>query len=247
MVPIKRLTRLIRKGRFYSRKLPWSLGLKSRFKTNVGSLVMPRAVVSQEIFYHLINGDYEYRERELLEEYLTPDDRVIELGAGLGFMANVYGKRSPNQPHLAIEASPVMAELIRANTNHLGNVEVLNALAMKDSPQPVPFHIYENFWASSMEPYHLTDPEYRLVKTVQVNTVDIDELIAKRRVTMLICDIEGGEFDLVRTFDLNVPKILMELHWAEVGISKTISILRRLEERGYHLSGSPVVVIAVKP
>jgi FkbM family methyltransferase len=236
---------MTRKGAFYARKLPWVLGLKSRFKTSVGSLAVPKSLVSPAIFYHLVNGDYESPERSLLEKYLSPDDRVIELGAGIGFLANAYGKRCPGQSHLAIEASPVMAGLARDNTRHLGNVEVLNALAMK-APQSVPFHMYKDFWASSIEPIHLKDPARRLVEIVQVRTVNLDDLIADHRATMLICDIEGGEDDLVRTFALNVPKVLMELHWPQLGISRAVRILKTFEERGYDLFGSPEVFIAIK-
>jgi FkbM family methyltransferase len=244
---------------FHARKLPWTLGLKSRFNTRVGLLTVPRAIVSPAIFYHLINGDYESPELALLDEYLTPDDNVIELGAGIGFLANRYGKRCPNQSHLTIEASPVMADLIRTNTRHLGNIEVINAVAARSqtssstdipntsSPRTVDFHVYTDYWASSTQPIHLTNPERHLVRTLQVNMIDLDELIARRHVTMLVCDIEGGEYELVKTFELNVPKILMELHWRELGMMRALSVLRTLEERGYSLLGSPDVLMAIKP
>ena len=250
---------IARKFAFHARKLPWTLGLQSRFNTRVGLLTVPQGIVSPAIFYHLINGDYESPELELLDEYLSPDDKVIELGAGIGFLANRYGKRCPNQAHLTIEASPVTADLIRTNTQHLGNIEVIHAVAARSqsnssrdhgegpAPQTVDFHVYTDYWASSTQPIHLTNPERHLVKTVQVNMIDLDELIARHHATMLVCDIEGGEYDLVRTFELNLPKILMELHWRELGMARALSVLRTLEERGYRLFGSPEVLMAIKP
>jgi FkbM family methyltransferase len=249
---------LAHKLAFHARKLPWTLGLKDRFNTRVGLLTIPRTLVSPAIFYHLINGDYESPELELLDQYLCADDSVIELGAGIGFLANRYGKHCPHQRHMAIEASPIMVDLVRTNTKHLGNIEVVNAVAARssagatperpqESPHTVDFHVYSDFWASSTQPLHLTNPQRHLVRTVQVDMIDLDEVIAKRHVQMLVCDIEGGEYDLVRTFDLNVPKILMELHWHELGMARALSVLRTLEDRGYRLLGSPDVFMAIKP
>jgi len=249
---------LAQKFAFHARKLPWTLGLKSRFNTRVGHLTIPRTLVSPAIFYHLMNRDYESPELELLDQYLCADDSVIELGAGIGFLANRYGTRCPHQRHAAIEASPIMVDLIRTNTKHLGNIEVINAVAARspacaatehphECRHTVDFHIYSDFWASSTQPLHLTNPQRHLVRTVQVDMIDLDEVIARRHVQMLVCDIEGGEYDLVRTFDLKVPKILMELHWHELGIARALSVLRILEDRGYRLLGSPDVFMAIKP
>lgn len=247
-----RLAAARRKGQFYAKKLAWMSGAARRFQTPVGMLTIPREAVSPTIFYHLTEGDYEEPERRLLEEHLSPDDRVIELGAGMGFMANLYGRRCPNERHLAIEASPEMSALAATNTSHLTNVQVLNAVAARPAPTSagqapsVPFHIYESFWGSSTEPLHLTDPERRLVRTVQVPVVDLDALIAEYRCTTLVCDIEGGEFDLLRTFELNVPTLLIELHWRALGMSRALSVLTTLESRGYRLSGSPDVFLATR-
>jgi FkbM family methyltransferase len=244
-----------RKFAFHARKLPWTLGLRTRFHTRVGKLSVPKAVVSPAIFYHLVTGDYEAPELTLLDEYLSPDDRVIELGAGIGFLANRYGRRCPHQPHVTVEASPRMADLIRLNTSHLGNIEVINAVAARRPADPsrvngsrrtVDFHEYTDYWASSTFPVHLTNPHRRLVRTLQVNIVDLDDLIRTRRATMLVCDIEGGEYELVKTFDLDVPKILMELHWRDLGMTRAMTVLRTLQERGYELLGSPDVLMAIR-
>lgn len=244
--------RTSRKSVFYTKKLSWTLGLQSCFATPVGVLHIPRTAVSPTIFYHLTVGDYEAPERALLEQHLSADDRVIELGAGIGFLANLYGRRCAQQRHLAIEASPVMSDLIRTNTEHLNNVEVLNALAGRSasggdgsSTPTVPFYVYEDFWTSSTEPIHVNNPDRRLVQTVHLPMVDLDALIAERDCTMLVCDIEGGESELLRTFALNVPKILMELHWKTLGMSGAMKVLAMLEERGYRLSGSPDVLMAI--
>lgn len=239
--------RASKKMAFYARKLSWMLGLQDRFETPVGTLRIPRASVSSTLFWHLATGDYEVPERTLLTEHLDATDRIIELGAGIGFLANLYGRRCPDSRHLAIEASPPMCDLIRANTQQLGNIDVLNALADRDAHRNTrDFYIYRDFWASSTQPIHLTNPHRRLVRTVQVPMVDLDALIAERHCSFLVCDIEGGEGSLVQTFELNVPKILMELHWQELGMERALGILRLFADRGYTLTGSPEVFLAVK-
>ncbi len=251
------LSPVARKFAFHARKLPWTLGVKSRFHTRVGVLTVPRAVVSPAIFYHLVTGDYEAPELALLDEYLNPDDRVIELGAGIGFLANRYASRCARQKHVTVEASPGMADLIRVNTGHLGNVEVINAVAARVPADPlhrlngwrpsVDFYEYSDYWASSLSPVHVTNPQRHLVRTVKVDAIDLDTLIASHGANMLICDIEGAEYDLVNSFAINVPKILMELHWRELGIERAMTVLRMLQERGYQLFGSPDVLMAIRP
>jgi FkbM family methyltransferase len=258
-------TRIIRKCAFYAQKLPRDLGLKHRFNTQVGPMNLPKAAISSNIFFHLINRDYEAPELALLDQYLSPDDRIIELGAGIGFLANRYAQYCPNQEHLAIEASPIMADVIRTNTDNLKNLTVINALATKqntatenrptkandainvnDTPESIDFYIYSDFWASSTLPIHLTNRNRKLVKTIQVPTLDLDKLIHQHQATLLICDIEGGESDLLQMFELNVPKILMELHWRELGMESSVSILKALQSRGYKLFGTPDVLMAIK-
>ena len=242
-----------RKGVFYARKLAWMMG-RTRFQTAAGPLRVPRSKVSPAIFYHLVTFDYEVPELQMLERFLQPSDSVIELGAGIGFLANIYGRRAAQPRHLAVEASPDMCDLIRTNVAGLANVEVLNAIAgaplpsgaSLPAPRSRPFYIYDDFWASSTEPLHLGDPARRLRQTVEVSVVDLDRLIAERGCTMLICDIEGGEYDLLSACALNVPKILIELHWQALGVPRAIETLTMLQARGYTLHGSPDVLMAVR-
>lgn len=249
-----RIRTVTRKSAFYARKLAWHLGLTSRFATAVGPLRVPRDLVSPAIFYHLSTGDYEVPELELLDQHMRPDDRVIELGAGLGFLANRYARRSSTEEHLAIEANPLMCDLARTNTASLPNVRVMNAVAARGldrassaaAPPDVPFHLYADFWSSSTEPIHLTNTALRLLRTVRVPVVDLDALIAERRCTMLVCDIEGGEYDLLNTFRVEVPKILLELHWSTLGLARAMQVMQTLASRGYRLSGSPHVLMATK-
>lgn len=237
-----------RKAVFYAKKIAWLAGLTSRFSTAVGPLHLPRARISPTVFYHLTNDDYEVPELDLLERHLTPDDRVVELGAGLGFLANVYGRRCQPQHHLAIEANPAMSALVRTNTESLGNIDVLNAIAARpdDGATTMPFYVYDDFWASSTQPIHLSHPDRTLRQTLDVPVIDLDALLLQRQCTLLVCDIEGGEAELLRSFTLDVPKILMELHWQTLGVSRAAQIIRQLESRGYRLSGSPEVLMAVR-
>ncbi len=247
------MSRATRKAAFYGQKLLWLAG-RSHFDTPVGPLEIPRSVVSPLLFYHLVAGDYEGPERRLLERHLGPNDRVIELGGGIGFLANVYGRRAPAERHLAIEASPVMCNLIRSNTSALQNVDVLNAVAARvataegagAAATSMPFHVYEDYWASSLEPLHERDASKRLLRTERVPVVDLDALIVERRCTLLVCDIEGGEYDLFRAFAVDVQTIVLELHWAALGVARALEILKRLDARGYTLEGTPDVLIATK-
>ncbi len=190
-----------------------------------------------------MNGNYEASERELLLKHISPADKVVELGSGIGFLANEYCKQS-NQQHIAIEASPKFCELIKQNTKQYSNLRIINGIASIKS-EPMTFNIYKDFWVSSLLELHL-EHDLQLVEQVQIPTVNLDSLIKEHQTTLLICDIEGGEVELFQDFQLDVNKIILELHWGMIGFEAATQIITTLLERGYRISGCPDIFIAIR-
>jgi FkbM family methyltransferase len=228
----------------HSGKFLRKLHLKHHFNTRLGSFFLPRQYISDQMLLFILLDEYEKEELSILEKHLEPNDVVIELGAGIGFLANYYCRAAVGK-HIAIEASPDLCQIIAQNTGQFQNLTILNGVASKNSGEHS-FHIYQDYWASSLYPVHLDNPALQLVKTVSVPAIDLDQLIIEQQATCLICDIEGGEKELFEQFELNVPKIILELHWQILGHEQSLKILNRLVKRGYKLQGSQNVVIAIK-
>jgi FkbM family methyltransferase len=114
------------------------------------------------------------------------------------------------------EANPHLVEVARENyqANNLAanvtNAVLKNRICWGGEGSRAEFHIHRDYWASSF----VKSPN--TIETVTVPTLCFEEEVRKFNANCLICDIEGGEIELLELADLrSFDKILMEVHyWA---------------------------------
>jgi FkbM family methyltransferase len=177
---------------------------------------------------------YELEESRNLPNIIEAGERVLELGTGLGFITTLLAKDERVEWVETFEANPRLARLARRTAELNGvadKVTVHNAVALP-APQveSCDFYLREEFWASSMqaEPW-----EYQ--EKIAVPTVDLNALIAARRPTLLVIDIEGGELDLIAALDVgDVRKVFLELHQEVIGRQGMLKVFSALAERNFH-------------
>ena len=179
----------------------------------------------------LIKGTYEYHERSLLRHFIGPQDRVLELGAAVGLLATTYAKLSPLQ-HVAVEANPALIPFLRRNLerNGVNNVEVVNALA-STSVGTADFFLSDSFYSSSSEK--------RTDVRLEVGCLDIGTLIAKHEISILVCDIEGSEYEVLSNINLSrVSAVIVEVHEV-LGVEKRmLALLHTLQDAGFEFKVS---------
>jgi protein-L-isoaspartate(D-aspartate) O-methyltransferase len=81
-------------------------------------------------------------EARLLQDlHVRPQDKVLEIGAGSGYMAALLAARA--QRAITVEINPELAQLARANLLRcgVGNVEVREADGAKGLPSEAPFDV----------------------------------------------------------------------------------------------------------
>jgi FkbM family methyltransferase len=194
----------------------------------------------------ILSGKYEVHEAKCVSALVEPGEVVLELGGGIGYISSLIGITNRATKIVVVEANPDTVPLIQ-ETHHLNNVEatVLNAVAMPRVKHDtnVPFYIREDFWASSLSP----EP-WGYSREVSVPCLDFGDLLADRKPSMLVCDIEGGEANLLlgTTSMRSVRKIILELHQRIVGLSGIRDIFLHLSKQGFaydpSLSEGAVVV-----
>ncbi|NOY61913.1 MAG: FkbM family methyltransferase [Gammaproteobacteria bacterium] len=187
-------------------------------------LSVPAAVVSPGVLRFLVEGGYEGREVTLLEGALRADDRVLELGAGLGFLACKAGQMFPGIEYYAVEANPALMPVIRENFQlNACCAKAFHGAACTESADAISFHAADDFWASSLKPVDDAHTQ------ISVPTIDVRPLMGELKPTMMIIDIEGGEIDLFDGLELSsVDRVIIELHplvYGHAGSSKVISAL----------------------
>jgi FkbM family methyltransferase len=199
----------------------------------------------------LDTGRYEGRERQLVSEFLSPRDRAIEIGTAIGVVTMTAASIVGPGNIVTFDANPeIISDAkgnfrrndfhdIRSNTAILVNNKNFNEGASAT------FHISRDFWGSRLNIGPNGDD---IVKSIAIPVMNLERQISETNSNVLICDIEGGEVDLLVGADLsNIRMIIMETHYWSAGESATDAMLRSLIMQGFsmHLgaSGSHVSIL----
>jgi FkbM family methyltransferase len=108
-----------------------------------------------------------------------------------------------------------------------------NRLSIKPDELSLDFYISKAFWASRL---NASASDQDIVKIVQAPIFCLEDEIATHDANFLICDIEGGEVELLLHADLSrIKTIIMEVHYAFVGKAATDNMIRKLIMDGFAL------------
>jgi FkbM family methyltransferase len=201
-----------------------------RRKTLVNSGVKLRLhpCLSLKLLEALVNGTYEPEEAEIVGTSLTPDDVVMELGTGLGFISALCAMRIGSERVHTYEANPELEPLIRETFAMNRIAPDLQFCLLGESEGTDTLYIMPDLWSSS------TVRRDGWVRTVQVPRRNLRQEMARVRPTFLIVDIEGAEYELFRSIDLSgVNKCAIELHERVIGREKTDFVRQALALAGF--------------
>lgn len=178
---------------------------------------------------------YERAEREGVRRFLDPTQPVVELGGSIGVVA-VLANRRLHDPtrHVVVEANGALLPLLEANRRRNGAHFTVVHRAVAYDRDEVAFHADGSLSGSIA--MSAGDADALRVRTTSLRRV-LDD--AGFGTCTLICDIEGGEMDLVRQeMDVLVARVailIMETHPASVGEDATEAMLRALQGVGFTL------------
>ena len=189
----------------------------------------------------LIAGRYEAAERRAALHGLEPGERVLDLGAGAGFITATLARAPEVESVLAVEPDPrllpVLEEVLRLNAV-APKVRLLHGVLLPDPPgATVPFHQRRSFWASSLDAQM-----GGVVATTEVPAHRAADLLEEARPTLVVADIEGAELDLLPVLAEapSVRRIVVELHPNLYGEAGLAAIFRALLDRDFLLDvGAP--------
>lgn len=197
-------------------------------------LPLDHSLMSEAILAALYGGYYEADEAHHLPYILQEQERVLELGSGLGLISALCATNSLVEQVMTVEANPLLIPYIRDmhRLNGLGaKIRIMNAVAHPNpSSDTVTFYRRTDLWASSLSP----EP-WGYEQEVDVPTANLNELIREFRPSLLIVDIEGGEESLFNQIDLgSVRKIMLEVHQSVIGRRGMKAVFDALSQRDFH-------------
>ena len=192
-------------------------------------------VISDKVVNTIERGAYERFEGRRSKSFIDEGDRVIELGAGLGFLSALIMSQTQVGDYQMVEADPRLRDLMK-KTHELNEVEgpatihTCVATCNQDmiAAGSVDFFVGEKFCASSLL------GAKNLKHSVEVPVVSLPDMIREHRSNVLIADIEGAETDLFDGTPLDgIEKIIMEIHPHRIGLDGVRDIFRNLDALGF--------------
>lgn len=173
-------------------------------------LPIDRRLMAPWICKAILEGTYETLEASAIEQHVKPGDRVVDIGAGIGFTSAV-SSRSGAAVVYAFEADARLLPLIQKTftLNRIANVDVFNlGVVPVGAKSQCELYIRDGFWSSSL--YGNTKP---YASVASCPAIHIDKLIRDYSPTVIVSDSEGSEFELFGSIKLNgVRSIIVEVH-----------------------------------
>ena len=189
--------------------------------------------ITPPIWRDIYFGNYERKELDVIQRRLAPSDRVMEIGAGIGFLSAYCARVVGGERVHAYEANPSLIPIIqRVHARNGVGVEVVNALLGSGSGE-CDFFVEKDFWASSLV---RRSPAAHCIRIQQRDLTDELRRVAP---SFLIVDTEGGEYQLLRGAELaGVQKLCIEVHPDVLGNARLSELFSDLIKTGFALDFS---------
>jgi len=206
------------------------------FRINGVDLHVPEGLATPEIIEKLSAGTYEADEARAADRCVKPGFRVLELGAGLGYVTTLAAQRTAPENVLSVEANPALLPVIEANLarNGCNGVTLLHGAVSgaAEEGETASFHISNGFTGSRLGAQG--------GRQVEVPLIGFHELIRAHRPHVVLMDVEGAEAGFVdRHWKCPLRFCAMELHPKQYGPSVIKKIVDTMSAMG--MTYDPVV------
>ena len=207
-----------------SEPAPWFSHLKRKLTIKTRKFRRPRVIrvsgvklevdrsrLLPEVVRALYKERYEDREATLVREVLAPGDRVLEIGAGIGFVSVLCAQRCGAGAVLCYEANPDNEALIQRNFALNGLWPQLRCRAMSVSSGERQLFVEPNILSTGF-----INRGMGVRRVVKCDA--IADVVREFRPNCLVLDVEGAEIDLLPAAPLEgITKIILETHARIVG------------------------------
>lgn len=185
--------------------------MKQSFTFGGMNIAVQSAHLTPKIQQALSSGQYENAERNAITTHVTENDRVLDLGGGIGCTGVVAGKIVGGENLMILEANGDLVADITENlsVNGIVGTQLVHAAVVGNTcAKNVIFFKSKGFWAGSLHPGNAANS-----RKIKVSALPISELVALFKPTVIVCDMEGIETEIFQNHQPDhVWLIIVELH-----------------------------------
>ncbi|ABD56511.1 FkbM family methyltransferase [Jannaschia sp. CCS1] len=204
---------------------PSSQDMDPVYRLNGVDLAVPDGLANASIIEKLANGTYEEDEARSVDRCVRSGFRVLELGAGLGYVGTLAARKTEPGNVLSVEANPDLIPVIRSNhaRNGVEDISLMHGAVVgyAEEAATASFHIADGFTGSRLGA--------RGGRQVEVPLIGFHELIRAHRPHVVLMDVEGAEaayFD--RSWKCPLRFCVMEIHPKQYGAEVIKKIIDRM-------------------
>ena len=191
-------------------------------------LRLPDDLATPAIREKLADGSYEADEARAADRCVKPGFRVLELGAGIGYVTTLCARRAGPGNVLSVEANPELLPVIEANlaANGQQGVSVMHGAVTGpvDEGATAEFALSQGYTGSSLGGRG---------RSVTVPLISVHELIRAHRPHVVLMDVEGAEADMFkRVWKCPLRFCVMELHpkkYHPRTVKRIVDVMSRME------------------
>jgi FkbM family methyltransferase len=188
----------------------------ARFLLRGVTLRVPDRMLGERLAHALSAGHYEGGEADAITRLLRPGDRFADLGAGLGYICALAARIVGPANVTGVEASAATLALARSNLDLNGATGahlIHGAVVPSGFAAPdVEFVERAVFWASALaREADRTGPQ--AARIARVPALPVDRLLQDIAPTVICCDIEGAETEVLATgLPETLRALIVEVH-----------------------------------
>lgn len=184
----------------------------AKFELNGITLRIPAKCLNNELENALTSGRYESAESAALKRHAKAGDRLLDLGAGAGYVSALGAQILGGANVVSVEASSDMIDVLERNLkgNNAKDATVVHGAVVADSHvgDTVEFAMRPAFWASSIATEGVPKNIVHSMPALRLS-----DLLAEHRPSILMMDVEGGEVELCQQALPDCVRLLiMEIH-----------------------------------
>ncbi|AZL58693.1 FkbM family methyltransferase [Tabrizicola piscis] len=196
------------------------------------TLTLPETAIRGGLERAFTTGRYEHQEADAILAHLRPGDRFMDLGAGIGFLCALAARVLGAHAVTGVEAVPDTLALARGTlaANGFDGVRLMHGAVTGGATKDVEFGQRPAFWASALQGPEGWPPNARVIR---VPALPLAALLEEHRPTVLCCDIEGAELEVLATPLTGIRLVVVELHPGLYGPEGEARVRESLVAQGF--------------